>query len=211
MAPKRVGLDFDGFIADTHQAKADLIYEKFGIRIPVEKCRHNKLVQEPDDGKLLEYYRYVQKLIYEERYYSDLVKPMPGCLRRLRQLALERDGEGNRKYELYVLSSRSPEAARLAMFWLESHGILELGVQFVGVGREGGKDKAARQRLLDLYFDDDLNKLVHIKASVNPSPQLFLFRQPHNKGILPPEGISLVGSWANVCKCISDTRLKAVG
>lgn len=211
MPPKRVGLDFDGFIADTHQAKADLIFEKFGVQIPVEKCRHNKLVLERDDGKLLEYYRYVQKLIYEERYYSDLVKPMPGCLRRIRQLALERDSEGKRTYELYVLSSRSPEAARLAMFWLEGHGILELGVQFVGVGREGGKDRATRQRGLDMYFDDDLNKLVHIKASVEPAPELYLFRQPHNQGIIPPDGIQLVDSWANVCKRISDMRLKAVG
>jgi hypothetical protein len=208
--PKRVGLDFDGCIADTHQAKSDLIFEMFGVRIPIEKCRRKKLVLE-DDPQLLEHYRYAQKLIYEERYYSNRVCPMPGCIRRLKQLAVETDREGKQKYEFYVLSSRSPEAARLAMSWLEGHGILELGVQFVGVGREGGKDRAARQRRLDMYFDDDLHKLVQISANVSPPPQLFLFEQAHNRGIVAPDGIQPVNSWDNVCKRISGTRFKAVG
>lgn len=201
--PKRVGMDFDGFIANTHQAKVDLIERLFNVAIPIEKCRHDKLLLEKDP-KLLEYYRRAQELIYEQRVYSDQVQPMPGCLRRLRQLARE----GN---EMYVLSSRSPEAARLAMQWLEKYDIPRLGVQFVAVGRDGSKERVSHQRKLDIYFDDDLEKLVYMKANMTDPPELYLFRQPHNRLIEPPDGIKVVDSWASVCKRISSTNLRKVG
>lgn len=106
----RIGLDFDGTIADITWAKQQYAREAFGVELPAEAT----------------WGAAGREVLGEERY-AELVEavhgtslsvempPMPGAVETMRRL-----GE---QHELYVVTARLDHEAELALEWLERHGL----------------------------------------------------------------------------------------
>ncbi|MCK9360820.1 hypothetical protein M0Q28_01155 [Patescibacteria group bacterium] len=182
----RIGLDFHGLVVDSHGLKATLLKELYNAEVPVEACR--KLVQKHCGQKAFKRYRHVQRLVYETKKYHERLEPVSGALRRIQQLV-------ERKHELFIVSSSSPQAASLARQWLKAH---EVDLPFIASGRRVSKAPVVTELRLDWFYDDDLLKLTQLMGVV---PNLGLFRQPHNANIIDAgPNIVVVKSWAEVGK-----------
>lgn len=185
----KIGLDFDGVVVDSHGLKSALLKEVFGTDVPPEACR--KTIQMHCGKKAFKQYRHVQRLVYETKKYHSRLEFMPGALRRIQQLQA-------RGHELFIVSSRSPQAGQLARQWLRAQA---LDIPFIATGRHDSKVPTAQRLALDCFVDDDLLKLAQLMGTV---PRLYLFRQPHNAAIsYAGPHIEVVKSWAEVGKSLS--------
>ncbi|MEK7473370.1 MAG: HAD hydrolase-like protein [Patescibacteria group bacterium] len=185
----KIGLDFDGVVVDSHRLKATLLKEVFQSDVPIEACRNH--IQRHCGIRMHKEYLHVQRLVYENKTYHERLEFMPGAERRIKQLR-------DRRHELTIISSRSPQAATLGLSWLKTR---KLDVPFIPTGRHASKAATAKQLGLDCFVDDDLVKLNQLMGTVS---KLYLFRQPHN-AMIKDAGphIEIVKSWAEVGKSLS--------
>lgn len=159
----RIGIDFDGVIANCGHLKALGAQELFGVTIPQEKFKKEIVVGE---GILtLEQYRTLQHKIYGTREIGLRMEPVPGVLEYTHQLIAE-------GHKITVVTSRSHNELDIAWEWSLRQG---LTFNFVGVGY--GNSKADAARGLTCYIDDDLDKLEPLRDIV---PHRFLFSWGYN-------------------------------
>lgn len=183
-------------VVDSHGLKAKLFKEIFDIHVPVEACRRHRMLWMGDEA--LRQYEHVQTLVYETGAYHQRLEPMPGAVRRIKQL----HARGNK---LFSVTSRSTQATMLAEYWLTLHD-LQKEITIVGVGRNVSKRQAAIDLKLDALADDDLPKL---KECVGAVKNLYLFRQPHNNSVTDPgDGIQIVRGWNAMFRSLSDPSFK---
>jgi len=183
----RIGLDFDGVISDCGQLKSDSALKLYGISIPPRLFKKEIVVGE---GHLrLEQYRHLQKEIYHGRELGLLMEPVPGVHLFLSKLR-------DRGHEIVVVTSREPEACEIALEWALSQG---LDLELIGVGYGNSKAEAAQARNLDVYADDDLDKLVPPTGIV---PHLFLFSWGYNEHINEQGIAKRVASWEDLYRII---------
>ena len=175
----RIGLDFDGVISDCGQLKSDGAKLLYGVEIPPEKFKKELVV---DTGILTsEQYRHLQKQVYGTREIGLTMLPVDGVLRFLPKL--QREG-----YDLMVVTSRGESESEIAREWMRLKG---LEVLLVGVG--GGISKADACKGLDVYIDDDLDKLEPLVDSV---PYRYLFSWGYNQHIQVPKSVAKrIESW----------------
>lgn len=172
----KIGLDFDGVIANSHPLKALAAKEKFGVEIPIEQFRKKVVV----GTRLLtaEQYREVGVLAMNGSY------PIPPVLDVLVYLPLLlRD-----RHLLSIITSRTKEALEFAKKWLAEYHLPDLPIQGVGYGLS----KAKACEGLDVYIDDDLEKLLPLVGQVR---NLLFFSWPWNLHEKQPVGITRVSSW----------------
>lgn len=174
-----IGLDFDGVIANTHPLKAIVAKERFGVNIPPENFARKNIV-----GKgilTLEQYIQVGQEVMGGIY---LMPEVADALFYINLLAGE-------KHSLKVITSRTESMLDVANKWLYDHGLACIPI--VGVGYNIQKTKACKG--LDLYIDDDLEKLLPLVGSV---PHLLFFSWPWNISEKEPSGIIRVTSWWDI-------------
>lgn len=175
----KIGLDFDGVITDCGNLKSERARLNYGIEIPPERFKKELVV---DTGILtLKQYRDLQKQIYATREIGLTMSPVEGVLKFVPQLQEE-------GYTLTIVTSRDNSGSDIAREWMRTHG---LNVSLISSGI--GTSKADACRGLDVYIDDDLDKLEPL---VDIVPHRYLFSWGYNKHItVPKEAAQRIKSW----------------
>ncbi len=176
----RIGLDFDGVIADASQLKSEGVKRLYGLDIPPGQCKKELVI---NAGLLTdEQYRQLQKAIYETREFGFLMNPVDGVLEYLPKLI-------SQGHDIVVITSRGTNeiAIAIAQEWCASYG---LELNFIGVDYRDTKANAAAG--LDVYIDDDFDKLEPLVGLV---PNLFLMSWDYNKHIDAGALARRVSSW----------------
>lgn len=186
----KIGLDFDGVVTDCGQLKSDGAKRLYGVDIPSERFKTELVVGE---GILtLEQYRELQAQIYGTRELGLLMKPVNGMLEFVSKL--QKDG-----YDLSIVTSRGEKESEIAKEWMLDYG---LSLPLIAVG--GGSSKADACNGLEVYVDDDLDKLEPLVGVV---PHRFLFSWGYNEHIHVPESVaSRVNSWRDFYDKISKLK-----
>ncbi len=181
----RIGLDFDGVISDCGKLKSDAAKRLHGLNIPPEQFKKEIVIRE---GHLTaDQYYDLQKTIYGTRKIGFLMEPVAGMLESIPQLLAS-------GHTLLIVTSRGEVELEIAKEWSINQG---LTLEFVGVGY--GVSKAVACTGLDIYIDDDLDKLEPLVGIV---PHRFLFSWGYNSHI--DEGViaKRIGSWREFLKAI---------
>jgi len=184
----RIGLDFDGVITDCGKLKKEGAMRLFGITIPEEKFKKEIVIAE----NLLteDQYRSLQKEIYDNPNIGLLAESVEGMKEYVQTLQ-------EKGHTLTIITSRSAESLEVAKEWLK---IKNIELPIVGVGQEKTKENACRNLQLDIFVDDDLDKLQPLIDCV---PHLFLFSWGYNLHIDPGSIATRVLSWSDLYKKIT--------
>jgi uncharacterized HAD superfamily protein len=175
---KKIGLDFDGVISDCGALKTEGARRLYGLSIPSEKFKTEILLGE----KLLtlEQYRNIQKQIYGTMEYGLLMQKVEGVSEYTKKLI----DEG---YNLNIVTSRGAKEAEVAREWMKIQG---LNIPLSAIGGDIKKTDACRG--LDVYIDDDLDKLEPLIGVV---PYRFLFSWGYNSQVDSGSIAKRVNSW----------------
>lgn len=174
----KIGLDFDGVIINQGKLKADGAKKLYDVDIPPAQFRRELVVGR---GLLtVEQYRKLQENIYGMFEGMELMEPVKDVLVYLPWLIVQ-------GHAMLVITSRNEEGLCSAKEWSAQQGLL---LDFVGVGQGNSKAEAARG--LDVYIDDDLDKLEPLVGIV---PHLFLFSWEYNKHVDVGSVARRVASW----------------
>ena len=189
----RIGLDFDGVISDCGRLKSQGAKMLYGFEIPPEKFKKELVV---DTGILtLEQYRHLQKQIYSNREIGLTMLPVDGIFEFLPKLQQE-------GYDLSIITSRGEIESEIAREWMKQKNI---ELKLVGVG--GGVSKTDACRGLDVYIDDDLDKLEPLMGIV---PNRLLFSWGYNQHIeVPPTIAQRIQSWEHFYQEVSKLNEKS--
>jgi len=174
----KIGLDFDGVIADCGNLKSKGAWELYRVLIPPEKFKKEILVGE----KILTSAQYseVQHLVYNTYEMGLLMEPVEGVLRYIPRLI----DEG---HTVRIITSRQNESLAIAAEWALKQGLL---LDFTGVGY--GRSKATAAKGVDVYIDDDLEKLEPLVGVV---PNRYLFSWGYNEHIDVSGVANRIASW----------------
>lgn len=187
-----IGLDFDGVITNVGKLKNIAAKTLFKKDIPAEIFKRELVV---GSGLLNnQQYTEVQKLACGSGLGScmEAVEDVLTYLPRLKD-----DGYGIR----IITSRNDAETLWVAHNWLMDH---ELYFPVIGVGYKMDKIKPCRG--LDVYVDDDLDKLEPLVDIVE---NRFLFSWPYNKNTKLDEKIARrVRSWGELYDIISELNKK---
>ncbi len=186
----RIGLDFDGVISDCGTLKSVAAKTMFGVDIPPSEFKKELVVNR---GLLtMPQYRELQNAVYGTWEYGKQMQPVPGVTEAISFL---RAGG----HALRVLTSRDGEMLRIAREWTIDRGIALDPLDFQGIGH--GKSKADAAVGLDIFIDDDLDKL---KLLVGVVPHLFLFSWGYNDRVNEGNVARRVASWREFIERISE-------
>lgn len=174
----RIGLDFDGVISDCGDLKCKAAKRMYGVDIPSARFKKELVV---GTGILTyEQYRQLQDTIYGTREYGMLMEPVTGVIEGIGRLR----GDG---HDVRVITSRDGEMLQVAKEWAERKG---LSLDITGVGH--GASKAGAAAGLDLYVDDDFDKLEPLVGVV---PHRVLFSWGYNEHVDAGDVAVRVSSW----------------
>ncbi len=182
MKKVKIGIDFDGVIADAAKLKSYVAEKEFGRKIYWANFKREIVV-----GRRWltnEQYDKVSQYAYGRWRYGQLLEPVRGA--RFYLAALFREG-----HEILIVTSRLGRNFAVADRWLQENGFNF--VPRIGIGY--GKSKAGILQAFgaDVYIDDDIDKLLELVGIV---PHLFLFAWPWSeKEKLPSEIKRLENSW----------------
>ncbi len=184
----RVGLDFDGVIADPNPLKALAAKEWHGIEFPAELFKKDHVVSK---GLMTaKEYDAFNMIVCRHVGLFEMLPEVEGAKKGLRRLQ-------EKGFKVSIISSRSGKAIALARKWLEKH---EIDVPFVGTEAE---DKSAFCQGLDVYVDDDLHKLKLLEKVV---PNLYLFNHAYNAHEILENGTQRVQSWKELVKELTQNQ-----
>jgi len=161
--PVKIGLDFDGVIADSQALKAAEVLKRYGVKIPPALCKLDQVLA--NNWLTSGQYREIQRIVSNVREIALRAKLVPQAAIFIRRLAA--DG-----HQLSIVSSRQGAEIVNAKEWLF---LKRIGVEIIGVGYGNSKETAVRG--LDIFIDDDLPKLADLAGIL---PNLFLFSWPYN-------------------------------
>lgn len=183
----KIGLDFDGVVADCGQLKADGARLLYGADISPDKFKKEIVVGK---GYLTsEQYVELQQKIYESREIGLKMHPVAGMLEIL-PLILRNN------HAVQVITSRSQAGTEIAKDWLVGQG---LELDFISVGP--GNSKAESVHGLDLYIDDDFEKLAVLTGEVG---RLCLFSWGYNRDVSISSDVIRVASWQDVYTTVQE-------
>lgn len=184
----KIGLDFDGVISDCGKLKSDGARILYGVEIPAGKFKTEIVVGQ---GFLsIGQYRNLQKQIYETEELGLLMEIVEGALEYLPRLQNE--------HELKVITSRNNMGTGIAREFMNRHG---LNIPLIGIG--GGIPKSEACRGMDVYVDDDLDKLEPL---VDIVPHRYLFSWGYNEHINEKGIAKRVKNWQDFYEKISSAR-----
>ena len=185
----KVGLDFDGVITDCGKLKSYAARKLYGINIQPDIFKKEIVV---NDRKLLtnEQYREIQKQIYCTRELGMMMDPVEGVFEYFKKLQAENS--------VKIITSRGKPESEIAAEWMINHGMQVPEIIPVGYGVE--KTEACKG--LDIYVDDDFDKLEPLEGIVL---HRLLFSWPYNEHI-QKEGIIRIRSWKELYNFIKKLR-----
>ncbi len=174
----KVGLDFDGVIIDVGKLKSESARRLYGIYIPPERFKKDIVV---GSGILtLGQYKYLQKQIYDSNGFGLKMEPVKDVLEIIPNLQVQ-------GFDLKIISSRIGNGIDIAKKWIEKYN---LNIPIIGAGWEN--NKAIFCKGLDVYIDDDLDKLEPLIDIVR---YRFLFSWGYNKDVELDNIAHRIESW----------------
>lgn len=182
-----IGLDFDGVVTDCGKLKNEGAKRLYGVDIPPGRFKKELVV---GSGLLTaEQYRELQDHIYRDREIGLLMEPVDGALGYLSKLLED-------KHHIKIVTSRGALESSLVEEWMNQRRIA-IPVVYVGFGN----DKAKACTGLDIYADDDLDKLENLVGIV---PHRFLFSWEYNQHVeVNPSIAARVDGWSELYREIS--------
>jgi hypothetical protein len=179
--PARIGIDYDGTLADTNMMKAGWIRENLGRDVDPRACDRTSCV--PIIGAAD--YERMADAVYE-RDWSLRAPPVPGALDALRTLA--------RRGKVYVITARLPHRVNFARRWLEMHGVSALVSALLS---SAGTDKPTlcAQNAIRVLIDDDVRHLV---PAVAQGLRAVLLKPGGDAPVVVPLGVEFCRSWTQV-------------
>ena len=186
----RIGIDYDGTIADTNAVKSQWIQANLGQTIPPEKCDRTQCV--PLIGK--QNYERLAAVVYE-REWSLRVSPVCGVVAALNKLS--------KAHQLVLVTARLKHRVEFASQWLMKQGLRGL---FDEILSSDGTDKATicRDTGIDILLDDDRR---HIDA-LDGQTTLGLWFRPDSPDSLnrleQPESVNSCVGWEAVVTVVTD-------
>ena len=181
----KIGLDFDGVISDCGKLKSDGAKKLYGVDIPPAKFKKEIVVGEKH--LTANQYLELQKIIYGTREIGFLMEPVDDVLHYLPLLVAE-------GHIVLIVTSRGEVELEIAKEWSLSQG---LQLDFVGVGY--GNSKADAATGLNLYVDDDLDKLEPL---VDVVPHRFLFSWGYNAHVDIGTIAKRIASWEELYRTV---------
>ncbi len=176
----KIGLDFDGVITDCAELKSLCAKELFGVSVPSSQFKKEYVV---GNGILtLHQYLTMQKKIYGTQEYGLKMKLLPGVQEYLSKIL--HDG-----HDIQVITSRGIAETAIAQEFLDRN---IMSLPLIGVG---GESKAYACYGLDVYIDDDIDKLEDLMAII---PFRYLMNHGYNSDILLEESVGKrVSGWVD--------------
>jgi uncharacterized HAD superfamily protein len=178
----RVGLDFDGTIADTNSVKSKWILDNLGRHIPAYSCDRSSLVPMIGEAD----YTTMCRRVYSAEMTSRL-RSVSGLSAALKEMSA---------YSEFFLITARGGSFRFARDWLSSRGFL--GRIRLPELAAGGKSKieACRALAIDLLVDDDTR---HMPIEPNGPIHGILFK-PGAPKTYTSENLTICRSWREVMK-----------
>jgi uncharacterized HAD superfamily protein len=188
----RIGLDFDGVITDSCHMKQEYLKKNYGLELPAHLIKREIMVGR---GHLTneQYDRINHDIAFSEEWAKQMT-PLPGMLHYIPKLL----DEG---HDLCIITNRSQKARDLAESYLRSNGI---SVPVYGMGK--GVSKAPACKGLDVFIDDDLDKLEDLTDIV---PNRYLMSWQFNEHHDTKDIATRVHSWEEFYTLIQAIRRKA--
>ncbi len=184
-----IGLDFDGVIADSSHIKVDLAKKLFDVSISPDDFKR-EIAVEKKCLLSLEQYRFIQKEVYGSEQVGLDMRPVKNALHFISMLS--------EFHNIVIITSRSEEHLRVAQKWSKRCGI---DLPFIGVGHGVSKQEACKQSEVEVYVDDDLDKLVEVGSTV---PYKFLYGWPYNKHEKPSQqNVCRISNWPDLAIAIT--------
>lgn len=183
----RIGIDFDGVIADCTDLKREQSQRLYGIDIPPHRCKEKFVIE---DGLMTrEQYRAIMENVCTTRECGLRMRPIEGAIAAIRSLQ-------DRGHSVKIVTSREDEEVEIAREWSRMQG---LDVDFVSVGY--GKDKTDAVRGMDIYIDDDVYRLRPLEGVVG---RLFLMTWEYNRLEEHPPFVERVDSWDDLSQRLEE-------
>lgn len=166
----KIGLDFHGVVVDSARMKAQRA-PHYGKRLTRTMFLKNMAVGRGGNRLTITQYRDLKIDVYWRPHFArKFMTPVQGAVRGIRRLMA--DG-----HKVFVISSCSNRHAKIARSWCKRIGLKQ--VEVVGIGmNENDKSEAARQRGLDVFVDNDPEKLRLLRDAVK---KRFLFAARDNE------------------------------
>jgi hypothetical protein len=177
----KIGLDFDGVIADCAKLKVQAAQKIWGVDIPVHRFKREFIVQ---DGIATheQYDIFLEKVFVSPEFSLDM-DPVPHALDYIHKIL-------SLGHEVRVITSRSGPALERAQEWSKK---FNLDLHFTGVGYKQSKAPACEG--LDIYVDDDIDKLEELLSIV---PQRLLLSWDYNQHIPNSNSAQRIDSWHEI-------------
>jgi len=192
----RIGLDFDGVIANTPALRAAVANELFGKDLPSGCLLNKRYILEKKYLSIEEYAEMEAAIYVENSSWHPKLALMPGAKEGIRHLL-------NDGHDVCCITSRTPIAVELARIWIERQ---EIHVPIFSLGGREGKLHAVKKHGREVYIDDDLD---YLKPMVGEIPHLFLYTWEYNKDTNPAPEIIRVGSWSDFLERIGSIYFHA--
>jgi len=184
MKKVKIGVDFDGVIANTGELQKHITKELFGKNIS-PSCHYSTSVRERNLTK--DEARIVFNETYQNQKYLSTLKEQPNAKKTLMNLV-------NSGIPLEIITSREEKEFDFAQKWLKQNGIY---IPMKSISNEKDKIKACNG--LDIYVEDIPYQIDLLKKIV---PRIVLFNSYDNKeSVLTKEerkqveGIERISDW----------------
>lgn len=182
----KVGIDFDGTLADTNALKSAWIKQYLNIDVPPHLTDRTSCV--PIIGE--ESYKKMGENVYSLEATRNLT-PMPGALQVLARLV--------EKHSLVVITARSGWRRDAVTEWLSSHPPAHGLSVITGTGSEASKGETCRKENVRILIDDDER---HVLPAQKMGIAAILFKQSAPIGF-QSQCLHLCRSWAEIEQIIA--------
>lgn len=186
---RKIGMDYDGVIADTGEMKARLIKKRFNKIIPPWKTDRAICVRLI--GK--DNYEAISSEVYE-RNQTLAAPPIPGAYFGMFTIS--------RTDEIYIVTARPPRRVNFAREWIDNLGASEFITEYRSIydGKSRmTKGEICRELGLDTFLEDEERFLEEI----DPNVRRMLLKNACREELSIPKGIELARSWEEILKLLS--------
>lgn len=183
----KIGIDFDGVIADTQKLKEEIAWELFQCKLPSHLAKESLVVEHGLMTK--EQYRELMSHVAAKKDIGLRMTPLAGAIEAIGRL--QSDG-----HDLAIITSREGDEVAVANAWCRTQS---LSLPIISVGY--GNSKAEVARGYHAYIDDDFHKLALLQGIV---PHLYLYHADCNEDDDEKNIATRIYSWNEFYKQISD-------
>lgn len=189
---KRIGIDYDGTIANTSEVKTGWIREHLGMEIHPWKTDRTSCI--PLIG--LENYERMSQYVYE-REGSLRAREVADSIDAIEELA--------RHSKILIVTARQPHQIRWCQQWLQGKGLdasIDAYLSTAGKGPNGTsmtKPQLCRNHNIEVLIDDDVR---HLGGAKGVDLIRILLKSGPTEAIAVPEGVKLARSWREVFRIV---------